>query len=156
MQATKTAVIDALHSFINKRPGLDPADYISGWNDTEGRRTYRSESASITKDLNHARTLLNSLAWRDSITAQDIIDAAKHAFSGRLTIKVNDQGQPSIGYCVGQYYPTEYRKAVAAVAASVLWDYWRSNTVIGDGAGERIRNTARKEFGRGLSSRYFN
>lgn len=152
MNTTKDQILEALHAFISKRPNLDPRDYISDWRDEEGRKTYRREAAEITRDLKHARILLSAIDIRHSITAQDIITAA----NGRLTIKIADDGTPKIDYCVGQYFPTEYRKATAAVAASVLWDYWRSNTTIGDGTGDRIRNTARKEFGRGLASRYFN
>lgn len=32
-----------------------------------------------------------------------------------------------VGYCTGQYFPTEYRRAVCAVLASALWDYVREH-----------------------------
>jgi hypothetical protein len=34
-----------------------------------------------------------------------------------------------IHYTTGQYYPTEYRRAVASVAASALWDYVREHSM---------------------------
>ena len=55
----KSALIDTLSQWINKRPGLDPRDYIRDWKDRDGRAAYRSESRSITKDLNHAREMLS-------------------------------------------------------------------------------------------------
>jgi hypothetical protein len=35
----------------------------------------------------------------------------------------------SIGYCTGQYFPTEYRRAVCAVLASALWEYTRGKAM---------------------------
>jgi hypothetical protein len=77
----KAALIETLHDWINQRPGLEPANYISGWNDTAGRSAYRSDARSITKDLHDARYLLDYIAIRDSITAEQILNAAKHNFS---------------------------------------------------------------------------
>ena len=83
----KDALIDTLSRWIHQRPGLEPANYISGWNDSLGRSAYRSDARSITRDLHHARELLRYVAARDSITAERILDACKHNFAGRLTIK---------------------------------------------------------------------
>src|SRR5512139_755670 len=117
----KTALIDALHAWINKRPGLDPRDYIRGWDDKDGRAAYFAEARSITKDLHHARALLRYVEMRDSITPEMILEASRHAFSGRLTINpLNDGEGFSLDYCVGQYWPTEYRRAVCGVLSSVL------------------------------------
>jgi hypothetical protein len=30
----KAALIETLHAWINQRPGLEPANYMRGWNDT--------------------------------------------------------------------------------------------------------------------------
>ena len=113
----KAALIETLHAWINQRPGLEPANYISGWNDTDGRRAYRSDARSITKDLHDARYLLDYIAIRDSITAERILDAARHSFSGRLSITPDGDGF-KVDYCTGQYWPTEYRRATAAVLSS--------------------------------------
>lgn len=62
-----------------------------------------------------------------------------------------------------------YRKAVCAVMASALWDYWRSGhnanatpphlevaNVVGNGSvAKAIRLSARKEFGLEIAKRYF-
>ncbi len=162
----KQKIIDALRAFINKRPGMEFANYgcVS---------TYRSESRSITKDLHHALRLLGDIELRDSITAQDIINASETAFAGRLSIHC-DNGQVRIAYCVGQYFPTEYRKAVAAVCASALWDWKRDkgmpkghlvhNSETGETferynglrAGDWLRQSFAREYGRTIASRWFN
>jgi hypothetical protein len=90
---------------------------MRGWNDTAGRSAYRSDARSITKDLHDARYLLDYIAIRDSITAERILEAAKHSFSGRLSITPDGDGF-KVDYCTGQYWPTEYRRATAAVLSS--------------------------------------
>lgn len=50
----------------------------------------------------------------------DVIEASKRAFSGRLTLvrsRAHDgeSDHYTIDYCTGQYWPTEYRAACAAV-----------------------------------------
>lgn len=148
MEQRKQAILDTLRKFIAQRPGLEFANY----GDVSA---YRSEMRSITKDRHHAETLLNAVAWRDSITADDLIRASQGAFSGRLTITEQD-GKVRIDYCTGQYFPTEYRRAVCAVLASAFWDYWRENSLQPKVTGDSIRATARKEFGRSIGSRWFN
>jgi len=147
----KNQIINALYTFANKRPGLEPREYIRDWRDSEGLATYRRESRSITKDLNHARALLRRLEL-SGITAEEIIEASKEAFSGRLTITATNDGLVKINYCTGQYFPTEYRKAVAAVCARALWNYWREDSKSADS----IRNTARRELPRAVARAYFN
>lgn len=161
MNLRKQLICDALRAFVQQRPGLEFGNYGS-------IETYRAEMRSITRDLNHARTLLRYVEARDSITADRLLHAAKHAYSGRLSIKACPHGQshaaecgnchrkwcdacdpaPSalchhchgngyvpipgavtIDYCTGQYWPTEYRRAVCAVLASAIWDYWREHAM---------------------------
>jgi len=147
----KQKIIDALYAFSNKRPGLEPGNYIRDHRDSEGRATYRAESRNITKDLNHARALLRRLEL-SGISAEQIIEASKEAFSGRLTISATDDGIVKVSYCVGQYFPTEYRKAVASVCARALWNYWREDSKTADS----IRQLARREFPRAIARAYFN
>lgn len=132
----KQQIIDALRAFIGARPGLEFANY----GDVS---SYRAEMRGITRDLGDARTLLRAVEWR-GITAEALLDAAR---GSRLTI--NDDA--TLDYCTGQYYPVEYRRAVAAICARALWNHWRSPATTGD----TLRNTARREFGRGLAARYF-
>ena len=124
----RQAIIDALYQFINQRPGLEPGNYIRDWRDTEGRRAYNQEARSITRDLQTARLLLRQVELREiSFPAEKIIEAARHSYSGRLSINVAENGAVSIDYCAGQYFPTEYRKAVCALCASLLWEAKRDD-----------------------------
>jgi hypothetical protein len=148
MQDTKAAILSALSAFIRQRPGLDFANYgdISA---------YRSELRSITKDRHHAEELLAAVSWR-SISADDLLAAARGAFSGRLSLTVNDNGGVSVNYCTGQYFPTEYRRAACTVLASALWGYWRECCAPeAENKAQRIRDTAKRELSRAVARRYF-
>lgn len=180
MEPRKQAICDALARFIRQRPGLEFGNYGDV-------KAYRSELRSITKDRHHAETLLRAVMSHDSITADDLIRAAHDAYSGRLTITTDDDEQlqrhvtngdhfaARIDYVTGQYFPTEYRRAVCAVLASALW-YWTRGHAMpeptntdGDGnrlypdhvnrsvvsAGDWLRAHFRREFGRGIASRWF-
>ena len=162
----KQQIITALRAFVAQRSGMD-------WRDYGDATSYRAEQRSITRDGKEARELICAIEWRDSITADMIIDASKLAFSGRLSIVYRDDGAVSVDYCAGQYFPTEYRKAVCALCAAVLWDYMRvhcmpapelmHNSETGETlerykgmrAGDYIRAQFRKEYGRGIASRWF-
>ena len=184
----KQQIIAALYAFLNQRGGLEFCNY----GDVSA---YRAEQRSITKDGHQARQLIRDVELRDSITADDIIAASKGAYSGRLTIVTRDDGAVAIDYCTGQYFPTEYRRAVCAVMAAVLWDWKRTQCMpaptyqMGDGvsfktrseadayaarfakdynniismeekyngktAGDFLRSSFRKEYGRGIASRWF-
>lgn len=160
---TKQEIIAALRTFINQRPGLEYGNYGDPV-------SYRAEVRSIGKDLAHARELLRFVELRDSITADAIIKASEGAFSGRLTI-AEKNGKVAIDYCTGQYWPTEYRRAVCAVMASAIWSWMRDEcmpapdketmadepkTYRGARAGDFLRHAARREFGRGIAARWFN
>jgi hypothetical protein len=180
MEPRKQAICDALSRFIRQRPGLEFGNYGDV-------KAYRSELRSITKDRHHAETLLRAVMAHDSITADDLIRAAQSAYSGRLTIVPpleNYAHGPCTGssspywrieYVTGQYFPTEYRRAVCAVLASALW-YWTREHAMpeptntdGDGnrlypdhvnrsvvsAGDWLRAHFRREFGKGIASRWF-
>lgn len=159
MDAKKQAICNALRTFINSRSGLDRRDYGDA-------RSYRSEQRSITKDRAHALTLLRAVELRDSISGDALHAAFRDAFSGRLSCEYAD-GRASLSYCTGQYYPTEYRRAACAVLASALWTYARENiaasraddapgtTYQHAGIGDALRAYFRREFGRGIASRWF-
>ena len=165
----KEKLIEALHAWIRQRPGLEFCNYGE-------LSAYRSEMRSITKDRHHAEALLSYVAARDSITAEMILEASRSAFSGRLTIEALNDGEGfSINYCTGQYWPTEYRKAVCAVLSSAVWDWLRDNMPPADGVvsvdiggkplevashrgqtpGDYLRAAARRELGRPIASRWF-
>lgn len=150
----RAAILDALGSWINQRPGLEFGCYGDV-------AAYRAEQRAILTDKKHALILLSAVRWRDSITADDL-KAAFRAYSGRLSW----DGE-KLDYCTGQYWPTEYRAAACAVLASILWAYWRDcadPATEGEPTqqpgivdiGGYIRKQARREFGRTIASRWFN
>ena len=140
----KSTIIAALHKWINQRPGLEFGNYGDA-------SSYRAEMRSIGRDLQHARTMINYVAWHDSITAEMIMRAADNG--GRLSLMA-DGDTVRIDYIVGQYWPTEYRRAVCALMSSVIWAWLRSN--LGDGCtGDDIRRVARRELGRSIACRWF-
>ena len=117
---TKQTILAALRAFVSQRSGMNFADYGE-------REAFMSDYRPMLREGRDARTLLAAIEWRDSITAEMLLDASKRAFSGRLTLTVRDDGAASVDYCVGQYFPTEYRAAVCAVCAAALWAYFRAN-----------------------------
>lgn len=150
----RDAILECLAAFINQRSGIEFRNYGDV-------RAFRSEQRSITKDGKQARELLAAVRWRSSIDADALKAALRGAFSGRLTW---DAERRRLDYCAGQYFPTEYRRAVCAVLASALWGYFRENMPAdgegsrkkGESAGDYLRRTARREFGRAIAGRWFN
>jgi len=170
MNNRKQKLLETLDAFVNQRPGLDPRDYGC---DMEAWRCYRRESASITKDMHDYYAIRGQIAWRDYISADAIIKASEHAFSGRLTINDisahYDDGSTyyaySIDYCAGQYMPTEYRKAACAVLASAWWDITRTDCpdfetddagdFTGSNPGAWMQEQAKRTFAKGVRLGYF-
>jgi hypothetical protein len=156
-----------MYAFIAQRAGLEFGNYGDV-------KSYRAEQRQITKDRHHARRLIRDVELSASITADDIIHASQHAYSGRLTIVTRDDGAISIDDCTGQYFPTEYRRAVCAGMSAVLWAWKRDqcmpaptlhhNSETGETvqrykglrAGDYLRAGFKREYGRGLASRWFN
>lgn len=141
--ADKFVIIATLHKWIAQRPGLEFGNY----GDVS---SYRSEMRSITRDLHHARAMVNYVAWHDSITAAMILDVADDG--GRLTM-ATDGDKVTINYVTGQYWPTEYRRAVCALMARVIWDWLRENGNYK--TGDDICKAARREFGASIARRWF-
>lgn len=146
MDTQKQNIIAALRRFIAQRPGLEPGNYISGWNDVEGRRLYRAESRQITRDRHDAETLLRYVETSGVTGAQ-----LANALNRRLT-----WDGARLSYCTGQYFPTEYRRAAASALASALWYYWCDDIGPGqEGTAEKIRKRAHNALGRRLADRFF-
>lgn len=139
-------ILQALRAFVAQRPGMDFANYSDA-------AAYRRELQPITRARHHAESLIAAVEWRESITADKLIAAARHAFSGRLSIAADPAGAVRVDYCTGQYFPTEYRTAVCRVLASALWDYFRENSPGADA--DAIRRAARRELGATLARHYF-
>ena len=136
------------------------------------RRTDRSRARLPATWPTRARccTLLHAVERR-GITAQQILDASQSAYNGRLTI-VLDGDQVRIDYYAGQYWPTEFRRAVCAVFAEALWKHAREHYMpdpIADADGNRyyvrqgkqlsandwLRAYFRVEFGTHVARRWF-
>lgn len=180
MEPRKQAIIDALTKFMNQRSGIEFGNY-------RDVKAFRAEQRSIYTDLKQARVLLAAVKWRDGIDADALV---KTMSTGRLTVKlvtlrdVVGSQESTLGYraeldyCTGQYFPTEYRRAVCAVLASALWSYTRETSTPpvdgkrdcksaegktlyaqdlygGKTPGEWLRAYFRKEFGRGIAARWF-
>lgn len=139
----KSTLIHALGEFISKRSGIDGRNYNS-------RDSFMGDYRKILRDGKHARRLLGYVSRR-SISAEDLVAASKSAYSGRLSFVINGDSA-RVDYCVGQYFPTEYRTAACAVLARAVWDYYRTGC---NYSPEQIRNAARREFGRAIASAWF-
>jgi len=151
MDTYHATIVGALTAFAEQRPGLEPGNSISHWSDGAGRKAYRSESRAITRDLHDARVMLGQVAWK-TYTAAQWEYALSTAFSGRLSWDGSN-----LEYCTGQYWPTEYRKAVCAVLSLLLW-----RDRISDDAAvpyeKRDREAVaywQRVVGRGVASRWF-
>ena len=94
-----------LAAYAAKRPQLEFRDYCSGWNDKEGRAAYFQEARSITADLRRVREALR-FACAVNVQNEHLMQCST---GERLTLDENLR----LDYCVGQYWPTEYRPAVA-------------------------------------------
>ena len=139
--------VHALTDFADTRPGLDFANYGD-------IRAYRAESRGITQDL-HAVRALASVA-RYLCTDREVADAARGTRVD-LTPYHDDTGAGwRVSYCAGQYYPTEYRAAVARVLASAIWHAWAREIGNRPDACAQIRRRARAELPRGIARRFFN
>lgn len=119
---SKETILFMLRDWIKQRPGLEPMNYGDA-------SSYRSELRSITKDRHIAEQFIRFVELRPSITAEHLLGGFR-AFSGRLKLEPHPNKPDSwtLSYCTGQYWPTEYRRAVCAVLASVIWDYFRDNS----------------------------
>lgn len=105
--------IVALIDFAAQAPGLDFGNYGDPL-------AYRQEARGILHDWKMTKGALHECAQL-GVTDQMVIEAAPRAFSGRLewikechSTATNRIG-PEWVYTTGQYWPTEYRKAAAAV-----------------------------------------
>ncbi len=106
---TREQAIRLFDRFIRSRPGFDAANYISDWRDTVGRAALASDVRRATRQRHDALAALELFA-RLPYDATALVDAMRHAYSGRLEFTTAGE----LYYCAGQYTPTEYRAAAAA------------------------------------------
>lgn len=145
----KSDILEALRAFVNQRPGFDLRNYSSMSN-------YREDQRPVQKQREIAHKLIEWVAWHDSITAADIIESARHNFSGRLSIAYDhDTRKCAIEYCTGQYFTTEFRLAVVRVLSGLIWKWLRSDWENGKpGFREYALKFARHNFGN-AAAKYF-
>lgn len=141
------AILSTLRAFICQRPGFEPRNYISDWNDTEGRRAYWSDVFQAGQDRRDALTLLAFIersAAYDPAILSDLSDAASR---GRLT-----WNGTAWDYCTGQYWCVEYRRAAVRVLSDAII---ASNARTHGLTLPQVRRSAANLFGRGIASRCF-
>lgn len=130
-------MLEKLHAFIRQRPCLEFGNYGNA-------AIYRKELRQITREKRDAEAMLFHV-WRcHAMTPELVGNAAKVAFSGRLTWNGTDWE-----YTVGQYWPTEYRKAACVVLAFALRTYWSEPTL------DRLFRQAKNTLGVGVAKRWF-
>lgn len=154
----RDSILSALRTWINQRPGLDLADYCDearpGYDprtqprDPEGRRAYSAEVRRITQQRADALEMLRHV---ELFSVPIGADTFERAFSGRLT-----WDGARLEYTTGQYWPTEYRLAAAAVLRGALWACWLSN-VAPDAEDKRARilKAAKDNLSAGVFRRWF-
>lgn len=159
MLSKRDQILSALESFASQRPGIEPGNY-GDW------QSYRSESRSVTRDLHDAHALIGACCRYPSLVTEEILRESFRAYSGRLKLSDCENGSVSLDYCTGQYFPTEYRKAVCSVLGSALFQAMRENLlrvsaerfqrdgVVTEVAGDSIRKGVRNLIGARLQRRW--
>ena len=137
MTTEKEKMMDALSVFIRQRAGLEFGNYGD-------LQSYRQEQRSITKDRHQAFELFRYVNRSESITAERIKAEARN----RLEWKSGKWE-----YTTGQYFPTEYRRAVCSMLSSVLWNWLREECNCE--TREKIQASAKREFSRAVAKRWF-
>lgn len=104
---TKAELIEALRAFIAQRSDLDIADYGGD------RQYYEQDKREIAKQKKAADELLRIIERASYLNASHILEAAK---SGRIQFEGG-----KVDYTANQYWPMEYRAAVASLCSRVIW-----------------------------------
>jgi hypothetical protein len=137
-----TPTLDLLQKFVEKRPGLNFADYgHDGW------KIYRRESAEITRDRADFYELLR---FADRICPDLEAKATEYLTTtdGRLTLEGD-----RLKYITGQYFPTEYRPACSRVLVSIIWREYGKRPDLQ--TGPQIRKEIRRHVSRRVARIYF-
>lgn len=140
------STVHALVNFASTRPGFNFADYGDV-------AAYRADSRAATRDLRAVRELASVASYL--VTDEEVIEAARNS---RVTLE-SYSGEHGAGYrvsyCTGQYYPTEYRAAVARVLASAIWSARRREVGDRPDSASRIRRSFLFTFSRSVYRRFF-
>lgn len=163
MPATREEAVTIFKRWINQRAGLDPANYgchleqakySSRQQQIDALQSMRQEARSIQNDGKRARLALAEFASLP-YDAEVLRVAMRGSFSGRL--QFNERGE--LDYCTGQYFPTEYRKAAAAVLVEYVCAMRQRGIGIPESAliqhGETITVSELKAIAKGHGSHFF-
>jgi hypothetical protein len=115
MKEAKVSALALLREFVAQRPGLEFADYGDIY-------YYRQDYNFILKSKHIAEEGMRVLAL--SFSPDDVQRALVHKLwnsSERLHLIDLKEGRYKLQYHVGQYFPTEYRRAAASIAYTALW-----------------------------------
>lgn len=177
---TKQAIIDALRAFLATRPGFEPGDYSDAASyraDVRMATRQRHDAERFLRDVEMRDSitaediLREAQGGRISLGWSSVCNACWH----NPKLQHKHERRMVVDYTAGQYYCTEYRGAVARLLASVLWSWKRDHAMPaaelirangngpqcevypgGISAGDWLRASFRREYGRGIASRYFN
>lgn len=127
METRKQAILAALDKFTRQRAGLEFGNYGDV-------ASYRSEQRSITKDLHHYRELERYVMLHDSITADMLLEAAKRAYSGRLTIRQCVHGSTTLVRCGANHKHVWCEACDPAPSALCHWCHGRGYSKARHGA----------------------
>ncbi len=126
---------ELITNFAQQKPKLDTNDYFEDYKDTSGIRAYNEEKRNIQRSLKEFNELMKLAVERIGIDKFEVeLKEYLSTTSGRLELK-----NGKLTYCVGQYFPTEYRPAAARVLANVIWADYRDEK---KADGTAVYNTA--------------
>lgn len=185
VKPTKEQICALLYSWISQRPGLDYGNYGDpvayraeirsiGKDLQHARQLLRAVELSGITGEELAEAFPRAFSGRLSLQYR----------AGKVMQWINvsdlpagypfaDDSQFRLDYCTGQYWPTEYRRAACAVLSGALWAYKRDHCMPkgelvhnsetgetferynGKRAGDYLRDSFRREFGRCIASRWF-
>lgn len=137
-------LLDALTKHVNKRTGMNCRDYGMG---IEGWKAFRTEYNQVLRDGKDARALINFIASRPMLFNAELLFSNSDR-SDRLTYTKTLQEWE---YCVGQYWPTEYRSSVCRWGRDVITQAYRAEGY----DYPAIKKQVTGYLGRGIVKRWF-
>ena len=139
---TPARLVPALHAFIAQRSGIDPRMYGGS------REVFMGDYRPMIQAGKDARVMLAYVSRSHTITPAMWADA----LSTTDRFDWNDD-TAQLDYTTGQFFGVEYRPAVCRLLASLFFEWSRDEA--GRVDSDKLRTFARREFGRGLASRWF-
>lgn len=130
---SKTQLLELLHRFNNQRAGFDFANYGD-------RASYNADARPVAKQRLQNVELLAFIARCESITPEAIANELR----GRLELT-----EKGLHYTTGQYFPTEYRRALRSALVSILWTWFREQCECD--TREKIKAAFRRNFSRSIA-----